>query len=126
MDRKVCLDSDIQIEILKNNQQISEKIIELKANLYTTSINIFEIWTGRLKKQEDSAKQLIRSLKKINFDENSALKAGDINLELKKSGELLDIRDVFIASICISNNLELFTLNKKHFERLTKFGLKLI
>src|SRR3989344_9460774 len=99
MDRKVCLDSDIQIEILKNNQQISEKIIELKANLYTTSINIFEIWTGRLKKQEDSAKQLIRSLKKINFDENSALKAGDINLELKKSGELLDIRDVFIASI---------------------------
>jgi tRNA(fMet)-specific endonuclease VapC len=126
VDKKICLDSDILIEISKNNTEVIEKLRKLDANIYTTPINIFEIWAGRFKKEENSVKKLINNLKKINFDEQSSLKAADIQLELKKTGQNIDFRDIFIASICIQNDIPLFTKNKKHFERLTKFGLKLI
>ena len=126
MDRKICLDSDIIIEILKDNKEIIEKIYSLEAIFHTTSINIFEIWNGRFKKEENQITGILKGFKKDNFEENHALLAGDSQIKLKESGDLIDFRDLFIASICIVNNLELLTNNKKHFERLKKFGLKLI
>lgn len=126
MDRKICLDSDVLIELTKGNKEIVECLQKFDASLYTSSINVFELWTGRLKKEEENIHNLIISLKKEGFDSESAIKAGDINLSLKEKGELIDFRDLFIASICITNNLELFTLNKKHFERLSKYGLRLV
>ncbi len=69
---------------------------------------------------------MVSSLKKLNFDDKSALEAGDILRNLKTSGKLLNFRDVFIASICINNKIELLTYNKKHFERLSKHGLILV
>ncbi|MHA1709843.1 MAG: hypothetical protein ACTSXJ_08520 [Candidatus Baldrarchaeia archaeon] len=39
-------------------------------------------------------------------------------------GMLIDERDLMIEAICIANSLPLATLNKKHFKRLTKFGLR--
>ncbi len=126
MDRKICLDSDILIEILRTNQDVKDQLSELNSNLYTTPINIFEVWGGRSKKDEEGVKKLINSLKKIDLDELSALKAGDMQIELKNSGELIDFRDLFIGAVCIQNNIELLTNNKKHFERLKKFGLKLV
>jgi tRNA(fMet)-specific endonuclease VapC len=126
MDRNVCLDSDILIEITKGNQEIINSLQKLNANLYASPINIFEIWAGRLKKEEKNIESLIINLRKVDFNSQTAIKAGDIQLLLKEKGELIDFRDLFIASICIVNNLELMTLNKKHFERLTKFGLRLV
>jgi len=126
MDKKICLDSDILIEISRGNRKIIDRIKNLDANLYTTSINIFEIWTGRLKKEEEATRALIASLKKTDFDEGSAIKAGDMQIKLKEAGNLIDFRDIFIASICIENDIELFTNNKKHFERLKRFGLQLV
>ncbi len=126
MDRKICLDSDIIINFLRKNPETKKIIDSLGEEFYTTQINTFEVWSGRLKHEESTIKDTLDSLTKIDFDENSALKAGDIQLKLKETGDLIDFRDLFIASICITNNLELLTGNKKHFERLKKFGLKLI
>lgn len=126
VDRKICLDTNILIEITRNNKEIILLIKELDSYLYTTSISIFEIWNGRLRKEDEQIKRLINSLKKVSFDEQAALIAGDIQMRLREAGDLIDIRNLFIASVCIINNLELLTNNKKHFERLKKFGLKLI
>jgi tRNA(fMet)-specific endonuclease VapC len=41
-------------------------------------------------------------------------------------GDILDVRDIFIASVCIIEGLELLTFNLKHFERMKKFGLRLV
>jgi predicted nucleic acid-binding protein len=126
MDREICLDTDILIEITKNSEEIITFLRKLGANLYTTPINSFEIWTGRLRKEEEHIKNLIENLKSADFNKKAALRTGDIYKYLKEKGELIDFRDIFIASVCIENNLELFTNNKKHFERLKKFGLKLV
>jgi predicted nucleic acid-binding protein len=126
MDRKICLDSDILVEILRGNREIINNLEELNANLYASSISIFEIWVGRLKKEEEKIKKLFQSLKKLDFDNISAIKSGDIHESLKENGDILDFRDIFIASSCMVKNIELYTNNKRHFERLKKYGLKLV
>jgi hypothetical protein len=58
---------------------------------------------------------------------NSSLKvASTIYSDLRKRGELIEDPNLLIASICIANDLSLMTGNKKHFERLKRYGLKLI
>lgn len=123
--KKICLDSDVVIELLKGNPKIVEIINSLPADFYLTTINIFEIWTGRIENETEKIIGLLSEFNILEFDKKSSLRAGDIRKKLKEKGELIDIRDVFIASICIQNNIELLTYNKKHFNRLEKFGLKL-
>ncbi len=126
MDRKICLDSDIIINFLRKSPKAKETLNKLGGEFYTTQINLFEIWSGRLIDEEKTIKEMLNSLIKFDFDEDAAIKAGEIMVNLKKSGNIIDFRDLFIASICIVNNLELLTNNKKHFERLKKYGLKLV
>ena len=124
MDRKICLDTDILIQIMRNDKKLKEKINSLNASFYTTSINIFEIWQGHKKGEETL--ELLEALIKLNFDESSAFFAGDLQRKLSDKGTLIDFRDLFIGATCIKNNVELMALNSKHFLRLKQFGLKLI
>jgi tRNA(fMet)-specific endonuclease VapC len=124
MVREICLDSDILINLFRNETETLKIIKSLDAEFVTTSINIFELWYGK-KKNEDIYKYL-QHIKAHDFSEVSAIKAAKILSELKTKGEIIDHRDAFIGAICIIKNIEFLTNNKKHFERLKKFGLKLI
>jgi predicted nucleic acid-binding protein len=126
MGRKICLDSDIIINFLRKDLPTKKIIDELGEEFYTTQINTFEIWSGRFKHEEKTIKELLDSLNKVDFKEENALLAGNIQMKLRESDDSIDFRDLFIGSICISNNLELLTKNKKDFEKLKKFGLKLV
>lgn len=123
MVRKICLDSDSIINISRGDISIKEKLNVGEAILFTTSVNYFEIWLG---KKQDSIEGLLSSFEILPFDDNSAEVAADIFNELKKTGQIIDVKDLFIASICIANKVDLLTFNKKHFERLEKFGLILV
>ena len=121
MVREICLDSDVIISFLSNDEKTKQIIENLDADFYTTSINSFETWFGRTKSEKIF--ELLQWLKIMSFDKKASLLAGDILRDLKNKGEILEIRDVFIGSICVKNGIELLTFNKKHFERLRKFGL---
>jgi tRNA(fMet)-specific endonuclease VapC len=121
--RKVCLDSDVIIDFLREGN--SKAIVSsLDAVFYTSSVNVFEVWYG--KKSKENVPEFLDKLETFSFDEKAAVLAAEILLSLRKKGELVEYRDVFLAAICIRNELELLTLNLKHFERLKKFGLKLV
>ncbi|MBI2449707.1 type II toxin-antitoxin system VapC family toxin [Candidatus Pacearchaeota archaeon] len=124
MVRKICLDSDTIIGLLKNDDKTIAIIASLDADFYITSITLFEIWTGR--KDEENISELLAWLDTLEFGKEEALVSADLRRKLRKLGQEIDIRDLFIASICIKNELELFTHNKKHFERFKQFGLKLV
>ncbi|MBU2616046.1 MAG: type II toxin-antitoxin system VapC family toxin [Nanoarchaeota archaeon] len=126
MVEKICLDSDVIINFLRKDPRTKTSLEKLGRNFYTTPINVFEIWSGRISGEEEKIRDVLDSLDKNNFDEKAAIKAAEMNTELASTGNVLDFRDIFIASICITNNLCLLTENKKHFERMKKFGLKLI
>ena len=125
-----CLDSDILVGILRNNEdaiKMSHKIDE-EGGAFTTSINAFEILAGaRLslkQKNIDEAKKLLAKLGILNFDEKSADKASQLLGELKKSGKIIDFKDIFIASISIENGCKLVTRNIKDFSKIKEIAIE--
>lgn len=124
MVRKICLDSDVLIALLKKDEQTKRKLESLDANFYTTSVNSFEVWYGR--KKSETVFQLLEWLNLLELNDKSARLAADMLRDLKKKGKMIEMRDLFIGAVCITNDVELFTYNKKHFERLKNFGLILV
>lgn len=58
---------------------------------------------------------LTRDVPILPLDKDVAIKAAEIFLHIKSSNQLIEFRDIFIAATSIINQLELFTLNRKHF-----------
>jgi len=72
-------------------------------------------------------KHLLEKTFKILWpNNNSILVASKIWADLKKRGKLIDERDLEIGALCIINQLPLWTKNIKHFNRLKKYGLRLV
>lgn len=62
----------------------------------------------------------------ILYHDNQIIrKASKIWVSMKKTGEMIDDRDILIAAAAISKQIPLFTRNVKHYEKLNKFGLNL-
>ena len=121
MDEKICLDTGVCIEVVKGNKNLNH-FFETDNLPYVGTITVFELLLR--KTNLDKIDFLLSKVNILNFDEVSAKKASYIYKELEKFGELIEFRDIFIASISIINNCTLATLNKKHFSRIK--GLKLL
>ena len=126
-----CLDSDVVINFLRGDENSVSLINNLEKNneaIHITAINEFELWKGVLRSnRKDSFSLLKQFIEKVNvlaFDSESSKKSAEIFENLKSHGEMVDVLDVMIASIVITNNQSLLTNNKKHFSRIK--GLKLI
>jgi len=125
------LDSDILIGILRNEPG-SEKIIdeiESKQKLFaTTAINEFELMLGALIQHDSERKllkveELLSSFQIYSFTESASRIAANIQADLRRKGTLINLNDVYIASIAILNNEELITRDIEHFKRIE--GLKI-
>lgn len=126
-----CLDTNIIIDILKNEKNTLKKIKELEekgVELSITAINSFELFKGSLRSSQKEATkillELLSNLKILSFDFKASEKAAEIFEELRKKGETIDALDLMIASIVIVNNETLMTKNTRHFERMS--GLKIL
>ncbi|MEK6922143.1 MAG: type II toxin-antitoxin system VapC family toxin [Nanoarchaeota archaeon] len=124
MVRRICLDSDVLIALLNRDEKTKQIIEALDADFYITTVNTFEVWYGR--KKTEPVFEALEWLHSLEMDDKAARLAGDILRKLKDDGRMIDIRDMFIGAICINNDIELLTYNKKHFERLKEFGLVLV
>lgn len=123
MGQKVCLDSDIAIEIVKNKErglQISEELAGIDVHL--TVVGLFELLMR--KTNLEAVEEFVKRTTLLGFDEKAARKASEIDKELKKNGTPVAFRDVFIAATALVNECALATLNIKDFSRIK--GLKLL
>ena len=76
----------------------------------------------------EKAKELIRELMEFNildYTRSDALLSAKLEVELEKIGKPAGRFDTMIAAVCINRDALLLTLNRTHFERFTKFGLRL-
>lgn len=121
MDEKICLDTDICIEIIKGNKDFLDLISQNK-EVYTTSITIFELLLR--KTNTEKVESFLQDINILDFDIVCAKVASNIYKNLEKSGNLIEFRDIFIAAMATFNDCTLATLNKKHFSRIK--GLKLL
>ena len=118
MDKRILIDTDVLIEYVKGNLELPY------TQVFITEITLYEFIRGT--KDIKRAKKILEESFNVIFHDNTIIqKASEIWASLKKSGQLIDDRDLLIAATSITNDLPLMTRNKKHFERLKAFGLKL-
>ena len=122
MGQNVCLDTDVVIAIL-NNEERALNVINFihSSEIFITVITLFELLLRET--NLDKIEVFRNHVKILDFDETASRKASLILKELKKTGKIIEFRDLFIASICITNNCELATFNKRHFERIGELNL---
>lgn len=122
MEQKICLDTDICIEIIKDTPLGRNAIKRIEdSQIFISSISVFEIYLREF--NIDKIDFFINKFSILNFDDSCAIKGSEIMKSLKKSGKIVDFRDVFIATTCIVNNCNFLTLNKKHFENIKDLKL---
>ena len=120
----ILCDTDIIIELYRNNEQIITELRKIsEENIAISVITAGELFFGALNKRE--LKQIEKDIKclDLKFIDYEVSKVF-YNLMLEYSlSHRLSIPDAFIASTAIVHDLELFTLNVKHFKFIK--GLKL-
>ena len=122
MDQKVCLDTDVCVEILKNTEKGKLKQKEIESyETFITTVSVFELFLRE--KNFYPVERLLSEANVLDFTEIGARKSSEILKHLKNNGKMIDMRDLFIASTCIVNNCKLATFNKKHFENIGELEL---
>lgn len=67
--------------------------------------------------------RLTNELPVLPFNADVAKIAADIYSNLRRTNQLIEFRDIFIAATCVAYNMPLKTLNRKHFERIGNLKL---
>jgi predicted nucleic acid-binding protein len=92
--------------------------------LCVSVVSIFELYNGAT---TESKKQDIETLSNeidvIDFNVETAKLASDIYLDLRSKNKLIEFRDILIGSTALKYDLQIATLNKKHFERIEKLQI---
>lgn len=122
------VDTDIIIAYLGGDEKLLERFTTEQDRLFTTSINIAELYYGAYKssRAEGNIARLqifIENIDILDFTLQSAEQYGRIKAQLLKVGKPIGENDLFIASIALSLGYRLVTHNTKHFSQVE--GLKL-
>lgn len=121
---QVILDTNILIEILKNNSQTLHELEALNAIFYISSIAIMELYFGARDKTELSKlKKFTASFELVAVDVEISYRATQL-IELYAKSHHLDIPDALIAASALTKKLPLMTYNRKDFKYID--GLTLI
>ena len=117
------IDTNVLIEIEKNNKLVLSKIENLdiaKDNIYITSPSYSEFYLGLLgfsKEKIARQKDRLDRYKILNTSKNSSRILAEIKKSLSDKGIMIPIFDLFIGSIAIDSQLPLITTDR-HFSRI--------
>ena len=119
----MILDTNVLIEILKNNQETVEKVSSFEEELAISSITVMELFYGARDKRELSKlKKFIELFFVIDLNEEISKASTNLIAFYAKSHNLT-IPDSLIASTCRVFDLPLFTYNKKDFRYIDSLVL---
>lgn len=119
----ICLDTNVLIEITKNNTNTIKQLHEIELPLCISSISVMELLCGARNKQEATTlNEFVNQFKILTINDNASLLATTLVRKYAKSHHL-DIPDALIAASCIENNVMLWTYNIKDFHYLPKLQL---
>jgi predicted nucleic acid-binding protein len=121
----VLVDTSVLIEFFKGSKDISEAVSELlqENRVATTGIVIAELLQGmKNTKEELSFVGLLEGTHTVEVTNDIWIKAGKTALALRKNGITLPLTDIAIASLAITHDLSVFTLDK-HFGQIPEVEL---
>jgi len=119
----IILDTNILIEILKNNPKTIEKVESFNRELAISSITAMELFYGAFNKTEVKKLEKFISLFKI-IDINEAISQQSTRLiRTYAKSHNLDIPDSLIGSSALVLNIPLFTYNIKDFRFINELEI---
>ncbi len=117
----MVVDTSIFIEFLraKDKRKTSLFLIPEMDHIYISAVTLYELLIGaNTPEKVNDIKILTEGLPVLAFNEDVAVKAAQIYLQLRQQNKVIEFRDIFIAATCIVNDLPIKTSNLKHFERI--------
>ncbi len=117
----MIVDTSVIIQHIRTKDKFSTVFYQYikQSNISISSVTSYELYIGATTiEKEDSVDTLLQGIEVLPFTDLIAVKAAEIFLQLKAKNQLIEFRDIFIAATCITHNLPIVTLNKKHFERI--------
>ena len=126
-DKVILADTSLLIDFFRKSDKSKSQLISLVKRGYKFCICViteYEIYLGATLDQTGYWQQFLEKIDVVPLDRAAIKTAVDINKSLKAKRNQINLADLFIASIAVSNGLPLGTLNKKHFERVE--GLELV
>ena len=125
MIKLACLDTSFIADLTRKDERAIAKLKSFaKARLTTTVINVGELYKGaygyhNVEKKLKEVEELIQILIVLEMNVTASRIYGYYYQLLKRRGELIDDRDILIASIAISfGETKIVTRNVEHFSRI--------
>lgn len=120
----VLCDTNILIELSKSNIEVVDELRSIgSANIAVSSVSAGELIVGALNKNDlNKIKKALAAIQVVYLNETISLKSIEL-LETYSLSHGLDIPDSLIAATALINELQLYTLNFKHFKFIK--GLRL-
>jgi tRNA(fMet)-specific endonuclease VapC len=125
----VVLDTDVLIEFSRGNPKVLEKVKQLQQieDISTTIFNLeeylFGLYKNGQKEEIEQGKKFLNGIKHYDYTRKELETVTKTKVKLENDGKKIGSYDECIAGICIAKNEPLFTLNKKHFERVKELKL---
>ena len=128
----ICIDSSFIIDLLRNNLDASKVFDNIKSeSLVTTTINVYELFSGIYKIKDRKCEQHIKVLEEffdgikiLELDKDAVMEASKICGRLTKEGKIIDDLDILIAGICLVNGCtKIITRDKEHFNRIKELDV---
>jgi len=112
------LDTSVIIDALNNKRGRRNLLLELLNDghlLACCPINVTEVYAGLRPKEEAATGAFLDSLQYFSITPPTARSAGELKREHSRKGITLNLGDVIIAAVALSNQLILLTDNVKDF-----------
>lgn len=123
---KVCIDTDVLIDNLRNNEKVVNYITDLENKnvmLSTTTVNAFELYYGAYKSRKpaegiSAVTRILDRLAIMDFDAKASKTAARILTDLESSGTPIDFRDIFVGATALVNDCVMLTRNTDRFGKI--------
>lgn len=122
----ILIDTDVVIEYLRSKNKSSAELIKLLQEHYVflSAISEFELYLGaRTERHQKDLEMVFNKVETVSFDGGCGKIAAGIWTTLESTHQHIDIKDIFIASIAIRNDVWLRTFNEKHFKGIAKLKM---
>lgn len=122
--KKYFIETSVIIDYLRGKTGTIQLINELEDELSSSYICLAELYEGiaRAKNEEKAEKgvgDFFSGLSEIyGLDKEIAKNFGQIRVDLKEKGRIIEDLDIMVAATCIAYDLVLITYNSKHFCRI--------
>lgn len=117
----MVVDTGVFIDHLRAKDKFSTLLYHISDNvpLYISAVSLYELHMGATSPVRlNDVFTITEDLEVLPYNGQIAVKASQIYHSLRRSNQMIEFRDIFIAATCIANELPIVTLNKKHFERI--------